>query len=472
MGILMRNGVPYGHGSEIPQGGTKGQVLAKASDIDGDFEWTSGGSGVGATEIISNESYLYSDLITTLQTKQTILKWNDFLVPIVGYADELDDSQPDLPSYRVVSIYAQIQYNQNRVLSPRVPTVWVFSWIVKETDKDSVAMTPMSDRNVALSGQFVAVPYSTTFGDLYTAVMTGKQILIWVDEPPIVGYYTATFGIYTNNRLILLKVKDTIDGKSILYKVTESGWSEETVNDSDIFIVDTANPCSYNELQSAISAPKVILIKHEGVVYPFVEKWGSDENNKRYVNIATLQRQGVDKGAMYFFFEATLDYLDSPMVYSSTFSQPTGKPYTDSITGNLSNLTTVEKTNLVGAVNEVNGKAGLHISVGKEKWCGTYEDENGVVYQMYTKQIYIPALPATAGITKYEHGISNIKQILDIYGSTTDGFVLNAPRQTTSDNIAIYQASKSDSNKTFSIEVGKDRSSKSAYVTVVYAKNN
>ena len=471
MGILMRNGVPYAHGSEIPQGGTKGQVLAKASDIDGDFEWTSGSSGVGATEIIRNESYLYSDLITTLQTKQTILKLDDVLVPIVGYSDELDDSNPDLPPNRVVSIYANIKSTKEQESNTDVPTLWIFSWKVAETDKDSVAMKPVTSRNVILSGQFVAVPYSTTFNDLSNAVLTNKQILIKVDEYPLNGYYTATSGIYMGT-VVLLKVEDIINGKIINYSVTSSGWSEETTNASDSFVVDTANPCSYNELQSAISASKVILIKHEGVVYPFVEKWESDENTKRYVNIASLQRQGVDKGAMYFFFEATIDYLDSPMAYSSNFAQPTGKPYTDSITGNLSNLNTVEKTNLVGAINEANGKTGLHIAVGKEKWCGTYEDENGVVYQMYTKQIYIPALPATSGITKYEHGISNIKQILDIYGSTTDGFVLNAPRQTVSDNISIYQASKSDSNKTFSIEVGKDRSSKSAYVTVVYAKNN
>ena len=119
------------------------------------------------------------------------------------------------------------------------------------------------------------------------------------------------------------------------------------------FVLDTANPCSYNELQSAINAPKVILIKHEGVVYPFVEKWESDESTKRYVNIASLQRQGVDKGAMYFFFEATIGDFDSPMAYSSNFTQPTGKPYTDNIAGNLTDLTTTSKTNVVSAINEL-----------------------------------------------------------------------------------------------------------------------
>ena len=120
--------------------------------------------------------------------------------------------------------------------------------------------------------------------------------------------------------------------------------------------------------------------------------------------------------------------------------------------------------------NYVDSKAGVHFAVNQEKWYGTYTDENNVTYQVYTKTIFIPALPSAAGITTYPIGVSNMKQIIDIFGTTTDGFKLNAPRQTVSDNITIYQVSKG--SQTFSIEVGKDRSNKSAYVTIIYAKNN
>lgn len=118
----------------------------------------------------------------------------------------------------------------------------------------------------------------------------------------------------------------------------------------------------------------------------------------------------------------------------------------------------------------VDGRTGVNFAVGQETWYGTYTDENNVVYQTYAKTIFIPALPSTAGITTYPIGVSNIKQIIDIFGTTTDGFKLNAPRQTVTDNITIYQVSKG--SQTFSIEVGKDRSSKSAYVTIIYVKNN
>lgn len=131
-----------------------------------------------------------------------------------------------------------------------------------------------------------------------------------------------------------------------------------------------------------------------------------------------------------------------------------------------------KKSGADGDTEWVTGGGGINIEVGAERWYGTYTDENGVTYQVYSKMIYIPALPAVAGIETYSHGISGIKQILQVYGFTTDGFVLNAPRQNAQDNIAIYQMSKSASNQTLSIEVGKDRSNKAAYVCLVYAKNN
>jgi len=117
----------------------------------------------------------------------------------------------------------------------------------------------------------------------------------------------------------------------------------------------------------------------------------------------------------------------------------------------------------------VDGKVGVNMEVWAEKWYWTYT-QDWVTYQVYSKIVYIPALPSTAGITTYPMGVSNIKQILNIYWYTTDGFILNAPRQNVQDNISIYQVSKG--SQTFSIEVWKDRSNKSAYVTIIYAKNN
>ena len=111
---------------------------------------------------------------------------------------------------------------------------------------------------------------------------------------------------------------------------------------------------------------------------------------------------------------------------------------------------------------------GANFEVGVEKWYGTYRVD-GVTYQVYSKLLDIGPLPSAAGVTNYPHGITGIKQILQINGFTNDGFVMNAPRQTAADNISIYQAQKSGN---IAVEVGKDRSSKTGFVMLIYAKNN
>lgn len=155
-------------------------------------------------------------------------------------------------------------------------------------------------------------------------------------------------------------------------------------------------------------------------------------------------------------------------IYYTVFAKGYGGVPNGGTTGQV----LAKKSGADGDTEWVTGGGGINIEVGAERWYGTYTDENGVTYQVYSKMIYIPALPAVAGIETYSHGISGIKQILQVYGFTTDGFVLNAPRQNAQDNIAIYQMSKSATNQTLSIEVGKDRSNKAAYVCLVYAKNN
>ena len=48
MGIIMRNSVPYAVGSDLPEGGTKGQALVKASNMDVDVEWADVGGSIDA----------------------------------------------------------------------------------------------------------------------------------------------------------------------------------------------------------------------------------------------------------------------------------------------------------------------------------------------------------------------------------------------------------------------------------------
>lgn len=181
----------------------------------------------------------------------------------------------------------------------------------------------------------------------------------------------------------------------------------------------------------------------------------------------------ITKERLSYFWSKIKAYVDE----KAALAQSTAQTYADlKLTQKQDKLTsgtnikTVNGNSLLGAGN-IFIQSGMDLEVGVEKWYGTFR-ENNVTYQVYTKVVKIDALQDAAGIVAYDHGISGIKQILGVYGFGTNGFVLNAPRQNAQDNIAIYQVSKSATNQTVSIEVGKNRSNMGAYVMLIYAKNN
>lgn len=473
-----------GGGGDLPAGGDAGDILAKKSSASGDAGWIKPPYTKEQTDdLLAEKAALSVDKISTAgggEEVHAIVSQGDDTVGLNYYKQ--GQEPPDYINLNVGDDYftfetrdgirKQIAQKPSMSLEPEDNTV-TFG-----TDTELFSVTEETDDvliQMAIPGEY-ETEFRVPKSGHVDALLSGKQDIVQFtvvpeasadNEGKVIQFVGATSQTFTNGFFYRCQeVTPATDPKTF-------EWVRVDVQPASggacVFVIDTANPCSFNELQSAINASKVILLKHEGNIYPFVEKWEIDEGTKRYVNIASLQRQGVDKGAFYLFFEAVIDDFDSPMTYSSSFTQPTGKPYADKIAGDLSALDTTEKDNLVGAVNEVNGKLGVNIEVNAEIWYGTYTDENGVTYQVYTKTIYIPALAAAAGATTYPHGISGIKQILSAYGFTTDGFVMNAPRQNVADNISIYQVQKAGG---VVIEVGKDRSSKKAYVTLIYAKGN
>lgn len=250
------------------------------------------------TEIIRGESYLYSDLITTLQTKQTILKWDNLLIPIVGYMDELDDSDPDAPPYRVVSVYGNIQGTKEPEWGTIVPTLTVFRWKVDEDDKATVNMAPQNVSWITLTnaqwvnlklqgkqdelvagtniknvdgvsplgsgnltpGRFVAVPNSTTYLELSEAIYANKQILIKVENGPLNGYLTAVANIDFGGEFIVLSSENGVDDERVMYRVVAetNEWVEDHI--------------SYSTFIQVGSEQKVGAWFEDGVTYDLYEK--------------------------------------------------------------------------------------------------------------------------------------------------------------------------------------------------------
>lgn len=265
---------------------------------------------------------------------------------------------------------------------------------------------------------FIAIPNQTSRSQLNTALQQNKIVIVKGTATSTLGLVVSRFNLKENQTYLLCMSADTGDvTTTVFYTITDEGWTIVSKHLQD-------------ELESG-------------------------------TNIKTINNQSIlGSGNLNIGGSGTVDNAMSDTSENAVQNKVI-KSYVDTA-----------DTNLQNQLDTLTGRVGQNFEVGKEKWYGTYTDENGETFQVYSKVVYIPALPATAGITTYSHGVSNIKQILSIYGFTTDGFVLNAPRQVASDNITIYQASKSASNQTFSIEVGKDRSSKKAYVVMIYAKNN
>lgn len=327
-----------------------------------------------------------------------------------------------------------------------------------------------ADLNIEGGKFFLATRNVTTYADLLEANKNGQTIVvignsgstiyeeaihISVDESATTMYITTVYLNYSNSRSFIKGYKVT---------ASQATWQQNSIEVATSAALTTGLAAKQDTL---VSGTNIKTVANQSLL-------GSGDVEFKTINNSSISGSGnLNTGKV-----AADVQTNSVSIYEGTDnSVQISKDSNDTLRiqgygeDDRGQTQTLYDMSLP-AVSYFNGKLGTNLAVGQETWYGTYTDENNVTYQVYTKTIYIPALPATAGITTYDHGVSNIKQILSIYGFTADGFVLNAPRQNAVDNISIYQASKSASNQTFSIEVGKDRSNKSAYVTMVYAKNN
>ena len=382
MGMIMKNGVPYAQGSEIPEGGTKGQVLAKASNISGDFEWANGGGAGGG-----NANF---DIGT---------------VPLGGAG------------------------------------VYEVNAILNNGDNESVRAVYSRGANGELPEWFSMNVNSTLGSD---------------------NFQVAT-------RELVNRKQDTL----------VSGTNIKTVNGNSLLVFNATDNIPATELNRAF-AEGPIYLKYNGGYYPVVSV--TEEGSNYYIGTTSGSGRGMTFYYDYYGTDLEFSKVETYELYGD-LNVPAGST-TATIKRNLSQVQLVgsgdtvqykvkggnyaEQTFNLATTKYVQDNAGVNFEVGVEKWYGTYTAD-GVTYQVYSKLLDIGPLPSAAGVTNYPHGITGIKQILQINGFTNDGFVMNAPRQVASDNISIYQAQKSGN---IAVEVGKDRSSKSGFVMLIYAKNN
>lgn len=141
MGLIMKNGVPYASGSEIPEGGTIGQVLAKASNISGDFEWVNGGGDAytkAETDALlddKQDTLVSGTNIKTINGQSVVGSGN--LVLHQGVGDGLDLN--DMPSYNEL----QQMLNNNALLY--IDGNWLVAGLMVEASTAQVVGTYADD---------------------------------------------------------------------------------------------------------------------------------------------------------------------------------------------------------------------------------------------------------------------------------------------------------------------------------------
>lgn len=331
--------------------------------------------------------------------------------------------------------------------------------------------------------EFIAIIESTSFADVKAAIDANKFIILQetanktrIPSTTVVSNNSITFGTTNGNTLSRVTVNNNdvwtvtnipMSGKQ---DTLVSGENIKTINSlsllgngdidvSDIFVAEMA-VTPYEDILAAINAGKQILFSGSSG-YTFVPS--AVRAMSGYIVLRIVQHSTPQYVMKFVEYRVTQGVTQDAGWTVEPIA--TMQPLLESGT----NIKTINNASLLGGGN-IDIQGGIDLEIGAEKWYGTYT-EAGVTYQVYSKVLKIDALPATAGIANYPHGITGIKQILCAYGFGTNGFVLNAPRQNAQDNIAIYQVQKA-SGGSVAIEVGKDRSNMGAYVCLVYAKNN
>ena len=135
--------------------------------------------------------------------------------------------------------------------------------------------------------------------------------------------------------------------------------------------------------------------------------------------------------------------------------------------GDLTQLQTTEKSNLVGAINENNSQiTNLNTYSTTEQIIGTWIDNKPI----YRKCFYINSLPnASTLITDYS--IDNLGWVIDVYGTARNRtnyqnmFPINNSRPiSTNSTVGAYY------DQSIKIETNTDRSGFEAYIIVEYTK--
>lgn len=134
----------------------------------------------------------------------------------------------------------------------------------------------------------------------------------------------------------------------------------------------------------------------------------------------------------------------------------------DTNVGDITTLTTSNKSSVVSATNEINARFNFSTT---EQVIGTWTDGS----TWYRKVVSLGNLPSS-GSKSTSHGISNLDKVINIYGfANTNTYKFPLPYTTNSNqsNISLYASATN-----VIVEVGQDRSGFTGWAIMEYTKTS
>ena len=167
--------------------------------------------------------------------------------------------------------------------------------------------------------------------------------------------------------------------------------------------------------------------------------------------------------------EATVfDDGDFAMIVQGNQNKKISKENMLANVGDISNLETTDKSDVVISINEVNDIA---TNNAKDNIYSLQETETSKIWidgkRIYRKVFFVPSLP-NAGSLYIDTNISNIDFIFSVYGIASTNVSLNTarPEESTLEISAWYERQTNQ----IRIVTGNDRTGFSAYVIIEYTK--
>lgn len=456
-----------GEGSFLPTGGTTGQVLAKASNVDGDVEWVDQTGETAGTVINQTNVDVATATLTDNLTFNTTSAWTEFKINFNGINNSnftLQDGGIKIgKGISKVLVSASLGFTEALGGANQI--------YIKRNAEIAGRMTLKQQTEAYFNANLTEQAINVQEGDIITltiassAVQENKTIRKESTYMTVVAINNLTGSIgegIVNYSNVDIATATLLENKSITTVAMPSGWPItkvilDKIDNNNFTLQDGGIKIGKGISKILISANLNLSNPTEGKYVSFIQKNGITVGNNETKETAGCSYLGLPLPTQ------SIDVLEGDII-SFAIGTDAVKTMLARKDGTCVTIVAIKDAQSVLEQIEVNGK---DIYSTEEKKIGVWEDGSN----LYRKVINIGNLPNNSS-KMIAHSISNLKEITRLKGITNiggDSFE-PIPMLGAIDNIHDVQITADKTN--IYIRVNKDRSSHTAIVILEYTKNN